>query len=175
MGTEYYLINKEDKTFYKLGKGGWYALKDEIEAVTDLEYLEIFIWQDVFTNDDEEDVSWKQYCTEIAAEIFEVAKCNNIKNLVVVNDCGDDTVIIRALKYRCVGSRYRDPNDPDYQKSEIEDANRHFLPQYENLYSLERLLQPYKPIFVGNGYIASPSDPADHPLTPLVEKYLTVV
>ncbi len=174
MGTEYYLINKEDKTFYKLGKGSWFDLKDEIEAVTDLEYLELFIWQDVFSNDDEEDISWKQYCSKIAAEIFEVAKCNNIKNLVVVNDCGDDIVIIRALKYRCVGSRYQDPNDPNYQKMEIENANRHFLPENERRYSLERLLQPHKPLFVGNGYISSPSDPVEHSLQSLVDKYLRV-
>jgi hypothetical protein len=174
MGTEYYLINKEDKTFYKLGKGGWYALKDEIESVTDLEYLALFIWQDVFSNDDEEDVYWNQYCTEIATEIFEVAKCNNIKNLVVVDDGGDDTTIIKALKYRCIGSRYRDPNDPNFKKSQIEEANRHLLPEYENLNSLERLLQPTKPLFVGNRYISSPSDPVEHPLQSLVDKYLKV-
>jgi hypothetical protein len=48
MGIEYYLINKENKTFYALGKGGWYCLKDDIEALTDLKYLELFIFEDVF-------------------------------------------------------------------------------------------------------------------------------
>lgn len=176
MGTGYYIINKEDKTFYDLGKGGWYVFIDEMDAVTDLEYLGLFIFEDVFGHDDPEDVDFKAYCDEIAAEIFEMAKCNNIKNLVVVNDCGDDTIIFRSLKYRCVGSRYRDPKDPDYQKKQIEFENRHFLPENERRYSLESMLRPpTKPIFIGNGYMATIDTPEQHPLTPLVEKYLTVV
>jgi len=173
MGVEYYLINKENKTFYALGKGGWYCLKDDIEALTDLKYLELFIFEDVFSQDDEEDEEWMKYCKEIGAEIFEAAKCNNIKNLVIVNDCGDDTTILRALKYKCIGSRYRSKEDPGINKKQIEFENRHLDPKSPpHLYDLEKLLQPAKFYVAGVGYVSLPN--SESPLQSLVDEYLKV-
>lgn len=173
MGVEYYIINKEDKTFYDLGKGGWYCLKDEIEAVTDQEYLGLFIFEDVFGHDDEEDVDFRAYCDEIAAEIFEMAKCNNIKNLTVIDDCGDDTIILRALKYRCVGSRYRDPKDPKYNKECIESENRHLPDPVSKGYDLDKMMQPAKVYVAGVGYVPV-VDSGPHYLQSLVDEYLKV-
>ena len=55
MGVEYYLINKENKTFYDLGKGAWYEFTGQEEALTDLEYLEEFIFDDCLYGYDRDD------------------------------------------------------------------------------------------------------------------------
>ncbi len=51
MGIEWYLINKRDKTFYDLGKGGWYSL-DDPDAFSDLEYLTHEILHECYYIDD---------------------------------------------------------------------------------------------------------------------------
>lgn len=132
MGLEYYLVNKENKTFYDLGKESWYVLMDEIDAVTDLEYLELFIKEDVF-----DDNLSDEYCKEMAYEIYSVAKCKDIRNIIVVNDSGDDSIIFRSLKYKCIGCRYRDDNNPEYNKELIEFNNRHFKPENNWRYNVD--------------------------------------
>lgn len=100
------------------------------------------------------------YCKEIAAEIFEMAKCNNIKNLIVVNDCEDDTIIFRALKYKCVGSRYRSKQDPEYNKKQIQNENRYLDPKSpSHIYDLGKILQPKpaKVYITGVGYVPLPN------------------
>jgi hypothetical protein len=180
MGTEYYLANKENKTFYELGKGGWCAFVHEMEALTDLEYLEEFIYDDVYDFYDfppEKPEERRDYCKEIASELFEFSKCKNIKNIDFFNDCGDEKTIIKCLGYRCVGSRYREKGNPKYNTECIENENTHLNPKPESahLYNLERLLDNRISVYImGRGYVKLETDQPS-PYLPLVERFQKVL
>lgn len=182
MGVEYYLINKENRTFYELGKGGWYGLMSEIDSLTDAEYMEEFIYDDVFMSynrhgkEDYDEEHWRGYCKAVAQELFEFAKCKNLKNIEVINDCGDDTVALRALGYRCTGSRYRKEEDPEYNQKSIDFQNRHFEPGTAERYELDKILEsPTIQVYIaGQGYVKMPTG-RESPFAGLVEKWSTVV
>ena len=55
MGIGYYIVNRETKQFYDLGKGGWYNLADDKIYLTDQECLAQFIYDDVFYHEDNDD------------------------------------------------------------------------------------------------------------------------
>ena len=140
MGIEYYLVNKENKTFYELGKHCYF---DTLDYLWDPEYLEEYIYADVFYCYEKEDEGRphlsREYCREIAQEIYEFVKGCNPENIVFISDCCDDTLIIRCLGFRCVGSRYRCDNDPNYNAECIKWANRHLedTPFTRRVYNLE--------------------------------------
>jgi hypothetical protein len=138
MGIEYYLVNKENKTFYELGKHCYF---DTLDYLWDPEYLEEYIYADVFEGYEKEDKKWppREYCREIAQEICEFIKNCNPKNILFISDCCDDTLIIRCLGFRCVGSRYRSDDDPNYNAECIKSANRHLedTPFNRRVYNLE--------------------------------------
>ena len=50
MGVEYYIVNIKNKTFYDLGKGGWYCLRygleDYFQELQDPELLTLFIMEE---------------------------------------------------------------------------------------------------------------------------------
>jgi hypothetical protein len=124
MGIEYYLVNKENKTFYELGKHCYF---DTLDYIEDPEYLEEYIYADVFFGYEKENTGCcsREYCREIAQEIYEFAKGCNPKNILVTSDCEDDMLTIRCLGFRCVGSRYRSDSDPNYNAECIRFENRH--------------------------------------------------
>lgn len=164
MSVLYYLVNKETKTFYKLGKGGWYFLKnnEDLCYFTDIELLEEVIYGDVFDGYENKNGDFREYCKEITKEIFEAAKCNNLNNLFVISDAGeqDDLIVIKALKYKCIGCRYRD--------WDVNSLNKH-LESYHT--SIEEL-QKYKTqdVYIeGRGWV--PIGEFHNPYKELLEKY----
>lgn len=146
MGIEYYLINRENKTFYELGKGQWYELNGNLDSLNDLEYLEEFIFEYCLSDfeDDKDNKEYKkQYCKEIAVEIFEFAQCKNLKNIILTSDCGDELYVIRCLGYFCVGTRYRSDTDCTLNKEYVEFENRHLKLENKIRYSLEKCSEAY--------------------------------
>lgn len=135
MGTEYYLINSENKTFYELGKGGWAELSDDIDAVTDAEYLADTILEEVFYRSGNASPTTEHisYANEISKEIVEFCKCDDIKNIHLINDCTDCLTAIKYLGYKCIGSRYREDNNPKYNQDAIDINNKH-LTVYAKMY-----------------------------------------
>jgi hypothetical protein len=75
MGVEHYIINKKNKTFYDLGKGGWHKLAYEKEALFDLEYLKLYLRYDCCSYTDEDRLQLgNHFDTKVAPELFEFAK-----------------------------------------------------------------------------------------------------
>jgi len=179
MGVEYYLINKEEKTFYDLGKGSWFELRDELDSLTDVEYMEEFIYDNVFNSYDcprEDDKYWRSYCAELANELVQFAKCKNIKNIDLINDLGDETVALRGLGYRCTGSRYRDDKNPGYNQERIDIENHHFKPDVAPRYALEKLLEPptISVYIAGKGYVKMPTG-QESLFAEVIKRFSTVV
>jgi hypothetical protein len=108
MSLEYYLVNNENKTFYYLGKGGWYEFKDNMCYLTDLEYLEEFLFDNIFNFYDGPEKNDREFSNALSKELFEFAKCKNLQNIILINDCNEDSIIIKHLQYKCAGSRYKE-------------------------------------------------------------------
>lgn len=166
MGTEYYFVNKQHKTFYDLGKGGWYMLANELDAITDTEYLEELIYDDVFDfyRDQEQDPGNRKFCNELAIDLVKFVNGADTKNLFIVNDCGDDSTVFKGLGYRCVGDRYVNKNDdePDLD-------NRHLKEPWARMYNLENMINKHIYAAVGNKYV--PIQALTSGLIPLIIKY----
>ncbi len=132
MGTEYYAINLKNKTFYDLGKGGWYALTDK-EAFQDVEYLANEILTECYYINDAdywEDQEGKKdtveyVTTRIAPDLYEMMRDTPPDQIRIMDDCGDDITICKAKGYRCVGTRYYSKGSPEYLES-LTYMNRHF-------------------------------------------------
>ena len=130
MGIEYYLVNTKNKTFYDLSKGGWSGLDLEACTVNDPEYLADNILNDVFMRySDETDEQWNKTIdyvkSRIVPDLLKFAENTNPKDLILINDCGDDTAILRAKKYTCVGTRFSDIGSAEHSKI-LAFENRHF-------------------------------------------------
>lgn len=126
MGVEYYVVDKDKRTFYDLGKGGWYALNDDKEAFQDQEYLALYLLTECcgLDSDDKEWAWWKQYIeTRVAPDLFAAFGDSKKDSLFVFNDCGDDITICRAKGYRCIGTRYGEGVE---RQERIDFENRHF-------------------------------------------------
>jgi hypothetical protein len=109
MGADYYLVNTESKTFFNLGKGCWCdILGGELHATMDLEYLEELLFADFYGGCEESSKEGvREAAHDLAAKIFEMAKCLDVRNLRVCIDCTDDPLIFKFMGFRCVGSRYQ--------------------------------------------------------------------
>jgi len=151
MGIEYYAINTQNKTFYDLGKGGWYALTDK-EAFQDEEYLCYEILTECYLmSDAADDDYWKIRYTEqerkdiveyiknrVAPDLFQMMKDTPPDKIKIVNDCGDDIIICKAKRYRCVGTRYYELNSDSYVEA-MKSLNRHLedTPINKRWYNIE--------------------------------------
>ena len=129
MGVEYWLLDKKNKIFYDLGKGGWYEFNYDLEAFQDLEYLTDFILNDVFQleycNTEESKNDLINYIkNELAPELYNLFHNSKPEELEVVNDCGDDMVICKAKRYKCIGTIYYF-DDPKKKQEDIDYNNRH--------------------------------------------------
>jgi hypothetical protein len=155
MGTEYYITNNRDKTFYDLGKGSWYILREEKEALTDLEYLEEFLFDDIFNGYEEPEDGLREYAKQIAEDLFGLVNGADIRNIDIMDDCGDDATIFKALWFRCVGTRYGEKGSKEYLE-DMENNNKHlkkenlwmyniYLLKQENAY--QSLIEKYETIY----------------------------
>lgn len=130
MGVEYYVIDKANKTFYELGKGGWYELHYDMNVFSDLEMLTLFILEDVYEGGQwyklEVWLDMEDYITNrVAPDLFEAFGKTKKEDLVIVNDCGDDKVICKVKKYKCIGSRYYGNKESDEYKEAMIELNKH--------------------------------------------------
>lgn len=148
MGTEYYIINRKNKTAYLLGKGGWYALNDDKECFQDIEYLAHYImtecWIGLKTefnwyNEEEKSDIKKYIANRIAPDLFELCKDTNSKDIFIFNDCGDDLAICRALGYKFVGQSYADKDSKEY-KENLDFLNRHLKQQNSHIYNIRNFI-----------------------------------
>jgi len=129
MGIEYYVVDKKKKVFYELGKGGWYALADEPEALTDYEYLVIFILEDCFGLEREDDPKeyekLEKYVEKrIALDLYMNFGSSDMKDIRILSDSGDDMLNILRKRYTCIGSRYGEKDSKEYLDS-LKELNQH--------------------------------------------------
>ncbi len=134
MGIEYTVINKNNKTMYDLGKGGWSALSLDKEAFQDLEYLSNYIMYEcychVFDDDimhytEEEKNSVKNYITtRIAPDLFEFTKDALPDDIEIFGDGGDELSICRSLGYIFTGTRFEEKLSPQWNVY-LNDLNYH--------------------------------------------------
>jgi hypothetical protein len=135
-----YLINKENKTYYCLGKGCFADLSYEIfdGVLNEPEFLAEFIFNDVFNGYEQDDIGdLREHCIKTANEMCEFAKGSSKDKFFVFTDCGDDLWVVRCLGYRCVGSRYG--------KDDIK--NDHLNPDRKHMYNVDLLLPTYKELY----------------------------
>jgi len=134
MGVEYWLLDKHNKTFYDLGKGGWYAFNDDLEVFQDLECLTTYILEDIYNifllqvyalKEEEQNKTTIEYIKKyLAPDLYNLFKDVKPENLCVVNDCGDDMIICKSKKYKCIGTRFYF-DDLEKRKQEIKYNNKH--------------------------------------------------
>lgn len=125
MGMDWYLVDKHNKTFYELGRGNWYIIKDDFEALSDKEYLEHFLLTDVCGSDDRDD-EWNKYVSQrVVDDLFTNFGSTPKDSLKIINDSTDDLWIIRCKGYTCIGTRFEDKNTKEYQDYLDNHLNRH--------------------------------------------------
>lgn len=132
MGVEYWIVDTNQKVFYDLGKGGWYELNHEKEAFADLEYLTLFILEDCFDGyekyrDAADAKEFAEYITNrVAPDLFATFGKIKPEHIQIVNDCGDDWIIMKSKKYKCIGTRFYDIGSQEHLE-EIEHNNKHLV------------------------------------------------
>jgi len=128
MGQYFYLIDKGNKTFYRLGGGGWYALNEDLEAIMDLEYLTNYIINNCFHIDGCSEAKKQEIIEHVknraAPDLFAAFGQSKTEDLVITDDGGDDITICKVKKYKCVGSRYHEKDSKEY-KEDMEYLNKH--------------------------------------------------
>lgn len=137
MGTEYWVADRQKKTFFDLGRGGWYDFVEDFGwALADSQILGEAIFQDWTLKGRFSDLSKdenRQYALKLGVELHHCFGDSDPKNLRVSMDCGDDHTIMRAKGYACVGTRYYLDQPEEYEK-EMKRNNRHLDENYRKRY-----------------------------------------
>jgi len=108
MATEWVLVNTRNNTLYDLGKGPWYEFNPEDfqdGAAKKIEY------ECCFT---------PELSIEISNELKEFTANVLVSDLRILTDDNDE---IWSHQYVCIGTRYRDHQDPSYRQKIIEEWN----------------------------------------------------
>lgn len=113
MSINYYIADLSKKVFYELGKGNWYLLNNDKEALSDKEYLALFIIEKCYNKTDNEE-SIDYITNRIAPDLFAIFHASDKNNISVVDE--EDMTILRAKGYTCIGTRYCEPNSYAYQR-----------------------------------------------------------
>ena len=124
MGIEWYIADKSNKTFYCLGRGNWFCLKDDFEALIDKEYLAHYILSEVYNPDNIDDELSDYVNSRISFDLHTHFGSTSKEFLMIINDSTDDLYIIRCKGYRCVGTRYGEIGSKDYEE-DMKFLNRH--------------------------------------------------
>lgn len=129
MGMDYYLVDMGSKTFYELGRGDWFALNDNTDALADEEYLVMILLEECCRakkeTHPEEWGDWKKSIEERIAPDLHKAFGNSLpEELFIINDSTDDLYLIRCRGYKCIGSRFDQPDSKEYIEN-IAYKNRH--------------------------------------------------
>lgn len=134
MGTEYYLVDKKNKTFYDLGKGNWYILAQDLDYIQDKDLLELFLLEDVYNvydcdwrTKEDNDQLIEYIKTRIVPDIYNAFGNTPKEYLTVVPDSVDDITICKAKKYKCIGTRHNDIGSEEYNK-DMAYLNRQLTP-----------------------------------------------
>ena len=142
MGVFWYIINRKDKTFIELGKG-FSELSEEPDALFDREYLEEFIFDDLFLGYERSGDEYereREIAKEYAEKICLLVNDAEEGDIFITADYGEDDVIVKCLGYKCLWSRYRgeinkhlsDDRKHMYKKENmINDMNKHLFERYE--------------------------------------------
>lgn len=138
MGVEYMLVNPINKTIYDLGKGSWYDLNDSLDYLKDANLLSLHIFDYVLHRGIHGYAEMTDYVyNRLAPDLVECFKNADYSKLFIVNDCGDDTTIMRTKGYKCIGSRYYELGTTEHQQ-QIDFWNRHLLDEkYGRLYNAD--------------------------------------
>lgn len=129
MGIEYTLVNYRTKQMIQLGKGCWWDFNSSPENFLYREGIEeILIDHGYFDNTEEMKIYWN----EIIDMIWNFVKNENVDDIVVVGDGGDDKYILKCHQYRYVDSRYRSDNLDD-----LANLNKHLEPKWADRYKRE--------------------------------------
>jgi hypothetical protein len=96
MGIDYYLLDHQNATFFELGKGAWYALKDDIWVVKEPELFLEFVEIEMGYND--LNVNEKEYYQCLGSLLFGLFSKIPLNRLEVINDCADDTSLPRIIQ-----------------------------------------------------------------------------
>lgn len=138
MGTEYWVADRQKKTFFDLGRGSWYDFVEDFGwALADSQVLGEAIFQDWTFKGRFSDLSEdenRQYASKLGAELHRCFGDSDPKNLIASNDMGDDHTIMRAKGYACVGTRYYLLDQPEEHEKEMKENNRHLDQDYRKRY-----------------------------------------
>ena len=106
MGVGFYLCNHRNATYFELGKGPFGNLKGGIFRHENecREFLTESFANTWKLDTEEEKKDFVDYCNLLARELATFV--GDSDSLEVVNDCVNDWSALRALKYKCTGSRY---------------------------------------------------------------------
>lgn len=130
MGVAYYIVDKNKKQFYELGKGCWFDF--DFVYLSDPELLSMELKKVFRLMDD--DVEMLKYITQrLTPDLYKNFKDANVYDLKLINDCTDDLFIIRSKGYRCTGTRYYEIGSKLWIES-MDFLNRHFKDRNKHLY-----------------------------------------
>lgn len=121
METEYLFVDKQNKIYYELGNGDWWLLKENIDAISDYEYLCVFILNEVFPGkplDDKEGLmKYAQYVeNRLAKDLYFWFGKLPLDSLEIITNYDSGCKLIRDEKYKCIGTRYFDKESEEYRK-----------------------------------------------------------
>jgi hypothetical protein len=99
MSLYYYLLDDENKTYYELGSGSWYLLREDLDFLSIEELLNQYLIEEIFVEPYSE-VS-TEYIDKISKDIFnKFGKTNPKKLRIETHDCNERGT------YLNLGSRY---------------------------------------------------------------------
>lgn len=121
METEYLFVDKQNKIYYELGSGNWWLLKENIDAISDYEYLCVFILNEIFLEKSPDDkdhlMKTAQYVeNRLAKDLYFWFGKLPLDSLEIIVNCDASYRLVRDEKYKCIGTRYFDKESEEYRK-----------------------------------------------------------
>lgn len=116
MGIDYFLIDKQNKTFFELGRGNWYNLGYDLDCVSDPGKLQECLLNEVFTYYGDVRGEFHFHISEyLVSELHACFGNTPTHDLFVISDCSDSYHHVRQEGYRCIGTRYEIRGTPEWE------------------------------------------------------------
>lgn len=117
MGIDYFLVDKQNKTFFELGRGNWYNLGYDLDCISDPGKLQECLLEEVFSYYGDVKGEFHFHVAEyLVNEIYECFGNTPTHELFIISDCSDSYRNIRREGYRCIGTRYEIRGTPGWKE-----------------------------------------------------------
>ena len=118
MGIDYFLIDKQNKTFFELGRGNWHNLGYDLDCIKDPGKLQECLLDEVFSYYGEVKGEFHFHVSEyLVNEIHNIFKDIPTHELFIISDCSDSYRNILREGYHCIGTRYEIRGTPEWNKA----------------------------------------------------------